>query len=1027
MARHLLDSEFIFGIHEPGGESHMLGLERPGWIVFTEGIGASATDMSGRDYRPWSDKGLGVIVRLNNGYSPAGTIPGEAQYADFAARCANFVANSPGCKIWIIGNEMNFAVERPPASSPTFEKPTQPTSPLQPGKPVTPQPPTTPTTPTTPSNGGPGGWLNWFKRTLRPNDSAAPPDPTDPLSHGLPSRFNVIHDPASAAPKPLPPDVDAVSADAAMLSDGGGEVITPEMYARCYKLCRDRIQTVQGHGTDKVLVGAVAPWNNQTRYPGNENGDWVKYFKDTLVAIGPDRCDGFTLHTYTHGQDANLVTSEDKMAPPFDNRYYHFRAYQDFMRAVPSNMRHLPVYLTETDQDEEWLDRNIAWVQRAYGEINWWNRQTGNQQIHCCILYRWPRIDKWYIEGKQGVIDDFREAMKETYKWERKPAPPLVVAVGDQVRTKDWLNLRAVPAGTVVAQTPARALAKIINGAATLAEGVYWWTVEAPTMDGTMQKGWLAQESPMGLTLLERVATNTVTPPVTPPTPPSDAPLVIGGRARTLDYVRLRKEPGISGKPADDVLAEIPAGVEFDVIDGPASVDSLRWWYLRSVEDAADAPTGWMAESSPNGIRLLEALPGGDDDDHDDPGTPVNPGQPGEPDEGDDGDGELPTTPPPFTVGDRIITVNFVRFRKTPGTLSKPVDDVIAELPPNLLGIVRGGPQNLDNMRWWQIEMPVGGIQRTGWAGDEAPNGIKLLDKAPATITPPAATFNFKVGDLVLARTAVNVRKSAGMLGKPADDLLGYFEARCTLNLVDGPTEADGVRWWRVGGITLARGEVIGWVAEKLVDGTLLIGPPACLPGTEIPNAEKKMYLHAPFIGTFGISQLWGENPQVYSRFTYDGVSLKGHNGIDFLTPTGTPLAAVDAGVVADAIYADPGGFGNYIKLVHRWGESLYAHMDTLAVTKGQEVEKGQVMGTSGNTGFSGGPHLHFAIRITPIVRTDGWGGFSDPLPYMQPEDVHLPAYVLRDVGPADTVSPEPAPHDFAPGMGPEIPGVKRP
>ena len=109
MARHLLDSEYIFGIHEPGGEGHMLELGRPGWIVFTEAIGASPTDMGGRDYRPWSDKGLGVIVRLNNGYHPAGTIPNAAHYADFAARCANFVANSPGCKIWIIGNEMNFS------------------------------------------------------------------------------------------------------------------------------------------------------------------------------------------------------------------------------------------------------------------------------------------------------------------------------------------------------------------------------------------------------------------------------------------------------------------------------------------------------------------------------------------------------------------------------------------------------------------------------------------------------------------------------------------------------------------------------------------------------------------------------------------------------------------------------------------------------------------------------------------------------------------------------------------------------
>ena len=65
------------------------------------------------DYSRWADQGFGIIARLNNGYEPNGTIPLSSRYADFAQRCANFVRNSRGCHIWIIGNEMNFAVERP--------------------------------------------------------------------------------------------------------------------------------------------------------------------------------------------------------------------------------------------------------------------------------------------------------------------------------------------------------------------------------------------------------------------------------------------------------------------------------------------------------------------------------------------------------------------------------------------------------------------------------------------------------------------------------------------------------------------------------------------------------------------------------------------------------------------------------------------------------------------------------------------------------------------------------------------------
>lgn len=1004
MPRHLFDSEYLFGIHEPGGENHMLEFGRPGWIVFTEGIGNDPNDKSGRDYRQWSDKGIGVIVRLNNGYHPAGTIPNSTRYADFAARCANFVAASQGCKLWIIGNEMNFAIERPPRIGPSFEQPARPGE-------------------TVPS------WMYWFRRHfVRDQTPLPPPAPTekgDPFYHGYPERFNTINLPETAAPGGSP-NGESSPPTPENLSSGDGEVITPEMYVKCYKLCREKIHALDSHGTDKVLVGSVAPWNNQTRYAGNELGDWVKYFRDILSLLGPELCDGFTLHTYTHGADANLVTNEDKMGAPFQNRNYHFRAYQDFMRAVPGGMRHLPCYLTETDEDVEWKDENIAWVQRAYGEINWWNRQTGNQQIMALILYRWPRIDKWYIEGKQGVINDFRDALREDYKWKRVTAPALPAVLGEQLRTMEWLNLRKTPNGDVVGQVAARSIIKVINAAPTLVDGVYWWNVEAPITTGSSQKGWMAQESSQGLTLLQRVNAGQVTPPpVTPPPVDPNTPvtgLKPGGRARTLDLARLRKSPGVTNKPADDILADIPQGTLFDVLEGPTIADALRFWKLRGSNAAGTVLTGWMAERAPNGIQLLEAVApnGGEEEpEKEEPPTPPTP----------------PTPPPPpvgsFKIGDRVVTLAYLRLRKTPGSAGKGEDDIIADLVPQIVGVVKAGPKSADGMIWWQVEMPVSGQPYTGWAAEATTDGVKLLGlaaEAPPP-TPPTPVTGIKINDLVLARTAVNVRKTPGLVGKPADDLLGYFENRTTLNIVEGPRDLDGMRWWRVGGITLSRGEVIGWVAEKLLDGTPLIGPPDRLPGTKIPTPAENRWLGAPYAGSFGISQLWGERPWVYSRFTYDGVPLKGHNGIDFLTPTGTQLTAIDGGVVADAILGDPGGFGNYVKLTHSWGESLYAHMDSVAVTKGQTLTRGEVIGTSGNTGFSGGPHLHFAIRINPYVRGDGWGGFSDPLPYMNPTDFVLPPYVLpraSDVDPSHAEQP-PAPHDFAPGIGPELPGSPRP
>ena len=81
-------------------------------------------------------------------------------------------------------------------------------------------------------------------------------------------------------------------------------------------------------------------------------------------------------------------------------------------------MRHLPVYLTEADQNDAWQNVNRGWIQRAYGEIDWWNRQPDTQVIRALILYRWPNIDRWGLEGKTALYEDFRQAMTHKYNWE---------------------------------------------------------------------------------------------------------------------------------------------------------------------------------------------------------------------------------------------------------------------------------------------------------------------------------------------------------------------------------------------------------------------------------------------------------------------------------------------------------------------------------------------------------------------------------------------------------------------------------
>jgi murein DD-endopeptidase MepM/ murein hydrolase activator NlpD len=155
------------------------------------------------------------------------------------------------------------------------------------------------------------------------------------------------------------------------------------------------------------------------------------------------------------------------------------------------------------------------------------------------------------------------------------------------------------------------------------------------------------------------------------------------------------------------------------------------------------------------------------------------------------------------------------------------------------------------------------------------------------------------------------------------------------------------------------------------------------------------IYLHKPFDGRQPIVQLWGENPDYYVRFKPGGVALLGHNGIDFGAPIGTKLLAVDRGRVI-AIGNDLAGFGRYLRLQHNWGESLYAHLQGFAVEAGQYVRRGQLIGYAGNTSTSAGPHLHFGMRVAPYLRADGWGGYTDPLPFLDAEDVILPPYARQ-------------------------------
>jgi murein DD-endopeptidase MepM/ murein hydrolase activator NlpD len=86
------------------------------------------------------------------------------------------------------------------------------------------------------------------------------------------------------------------------------------------------------------------------------------------------------------------------------------------------------------------------------------------------------------------------------------------------------------------------------------------------------------------------------------------------------------------------------------------------------------------------------------------------------------------------------------------------------------------------------------------------------------------------------------------------------------------------------------------------------------------------------------------------------------HNGIDIACKVGTPIRAVLSGVVK--IAGSNGGYGKMVEVAHQFDsmKTRYAHMSKILVKTGDGVEKGELIGYSGMTGFATGPHLHFEL-----------------------------------------------------------------
>lgn len=145
--------------------------------------------------------------------------------------------------------------------------------------------------------------------------------------------------------------------------------------------------------------------------------------------------------------------------------------------------------------------------------------------------------------------------------------------------------------------------------------------------------------------------------------------------------------------------------------------------------------------------------------------------------------------------------------------------------------------------------------------------------------------------------------------------------------------------------------------ANDLASGNLVNGQSLFIPNAQLSSASLKDFYGERFIWPVRgiISSPFGyrENPFTNLR-TF-------HSALDIAINKGTKVKATGDGTVADTGYNSV--FGNYIILKHTSGfQSLYGHLSQVLVHDGSRISQGSVIGLSGNTGQSTGPHLHFSI-----------------------------------------------------------------